>query len=523
MSQLKRVVTSCRYSSDRQRADSCSDQEREVRAGLARLGVPCDEAIVLRDEGESGTKADRDGFQQLCGMIRRGQRGRVLDDGSAGDFPYGYAAYFLDPDWQAQLGRRGAKTKKGVRVCEAEAAVVRQVFAWFVAGKSIGWIARELTRVKTPKGRRASTTGWHPEQVRRMLSNEKFVGKWAWGRTTTVRDSAGRKKQVPVADGLEVVRDRPNLRVVEQDVWDKAAARLAELNDTFGLKDGQKARGPKPDPAEIFPRPPLGGVLTCGGCGSRLHQHHSHKRRYCSCVGAKKGLCGMTTQVPAERGVVEFVQSLLGGRSEWVGEVYRRTCELVREAAARVPGERERDVKRASELENQIQRLLDLSAAGGGDSPALASRLVAAEREKAAVDARLIASAGLDAAAIDLPDERCVADSLSVWAGTADGEDGPAALLRHAVADLTAEPVIAPGKRRGYARLRFKINAWAALTAPIGDALPAAVRPFLSAPPGGGEAKEFTIALGRPTAMDEWASRIAAWRAEGVTWEEIVM
>ena len=137
--------------------------------------------------------------------VHRGQKGRVEADGSAGDFPFGYEAYYLDPDWQSQLGRRGPKPKKGVRVCEAEAEWVRRVFAWFVTdGRSIGWIARELTRLKVPKGRRSSAAGWHTQQVHRLLSNQKYIGIWAWGRTTTVRDSSGRKKQVSVPAGQEV-------------------------------------------------------------------------------------------------------------------------------------------------------------------------------------------------------------------------------------------------------------------------------------------------------------------------------
>ena len=35
----KKVVIYCRYSSDMQRPASCADQERVVRAGLARLGL----------------------------------------------------------------------------------------------------------------------------------------------------------------------------------------------------------------------------------------------------------------------------------------------------------------------------------------------------------------------------------------------------------------------------------------------------------------------------------------------------
>lgn len=244
----KNVVIYCRFSTDLQRADSCADQERSARAGLARRGVDPAGAVVISDEAESGTKTARDGFQQLSGLVargevavlavddqsrltradnafafvtdlvyaggrfvstgedidtaapgwelkvqvlqlhhgqtvrdlqhrvRRGQLGRVLDDGSAGDFPYGYESFYLDADWADRLARRGPKPKKGVRVCEDEARWVRRAFDWFAAGRSIGWVARELTRLGAPKGNRASTPGWHPQQVRRLLANAKYVG-----------------------------------------------------------------------------------------------------------------------------------------------------------------------------------------------------------------------------------------------------------------------------------------------------------------------------------------------------------
>lgn len=260
------IVIYCRFSTDLQRTDSCRDQEREVRAGLARLGIPAADAVVIRDEAESGTRADRAGFRRLCGMVargevavvavdtqsrltrgenahafvkdlvyhggrfvataenidtaqtgwevpvrvkelqnglevsglrhmvRRGQRGRVEADGSAGDFPYGYEAFYLEPDWEAQLSRRGPRPKRGIRVCEAEAEWVRWVFGWFVAGHSIGWIARELTRLGAPRGRRAAGRGWHAQQVRRLLANSKYVGRWppssAGGRTSTSRSGS---------------------------------------------------------------------------------------------------------------------------------------------------------------------------------------------------------------------------------------------------------------------------------------------------------------------------------------------
>ena len=102
-------------------------------------------------------------ISSLRHMVHRGQAGRVLVDGSASDFPYGYESYYLDPDWADQLARRCPKPKKGLKVYEDEAMWVRQAFDWFVEGRSIGWIARELTRRGVPKGRRASTSGWHAQ------------------------------------------------------------------------------------------------------------------------------------------------------------------------------------------------------------------------------------------------------------------------------------------------------------------------------------------------------------------------
>ena len=69
--------------------------------------------------------------------VRRGQLGRVLENGYAGDLPYGYVSYYLDLDWAERLARRGPKPKKGVRIRE-EAGLVRRVFDCFVAGKSVG-------------------------------------------------------------------------------------------------------------------------------------------------------------------------------------------------------------------------------------------------------------------------------------------------------------------------------------------------------------------------------------------------
>src|SRR5262245_10106152 len=376
-----------------QRQESCSDQEREVRACLTRMGIDSSDALVLKDEAESGTKANRDGFARLGEMIHqsevsilavddqsrlsradnacafiqdlvfhggrfvstgegidtlqkgwklrvkvveihnsatiedlahrvhRGQKGRVLEDGSAGDYPFGYESFFLNPEEALRASRRGPRAKKGLRIHEAEAKWVRQIFAWFVGGVSIREIARRLNAAKVPKDHRSSKPGWHHQQVRAMLANEKFRGIWGWGETTTIRDSAGRKKQIPTPLEEQQRRDRPQLRIIDQETWDKAAKRLAELNETFGAKEGQKRRGPKIHPRDVYPSSLLGGLLVCGCCGAKMWQHRSNKRRYYACPNHSKGLCAMASQVPAdqaEQELTDFLTKLLCGWPDWL-------------------------------------------------------------------------------------------------------------------------------------------------------------------------------------------------------------
>src|SRR5262249_27660829 len=297
--------------------ESCEDQEREVRAGLASRGIDARDAVVFQDKAESGAKANRAGFEQLSAMIargevavlavddqsrlsradnacafvtdlvyaggrfvstgegidtaqdgwelrvkimevhngatirdlgrrvHRGQKGRVLDDGAAGDHPFGYESYHLDPGGAA-ASRRGPKPKKGLRISEPEALWVRRVFAWFVGGMAIAEIARELTRLGVDKGRKATTPGWHHQQVRRMLANPKYIGLWPWGATKTLRSSEGKIKQVPVPVGQQIVRERPELRIIDQRTWVGAQQRLRDREDLYGQTPDHKHRGARP-------------------------------------------------------------------------------------------------------------------------------------------------------------------------------------------------------------------------------------------------------------------------------------
>ena len=323
-------------------------------------------------------------IRALGRRVRRGQLGRVLDDGSAGDYPFGYKSYCIDPNW-AETSRRGPKPKRGVRIFEAEARWVRQVFSWFAdEAKAIGWIARELTRLQVDKRHKATTLGWHHQQVRRMLSRPKYIGEWPWGATRTRCSSEGKTKQVSVPPEQKIIRQRPELRIVDQGAVGDGDTPIRELENIHGQKSGHKPGGRKPHYTETYPQSLLGGLLFCKTCGSRLWIQCIGDGHYLGCPNHRKGTCAMVSRVlvpKAEEVILGFVSELLSAWPGWLQAAANSMPIAVNEFAAQIPEGLQADQERLALLEKQVENLVDLLANGSTESPALRSRLERTERE----------------------------------------------------------------------------------------------------------------------------------------------
>lgn len=585
-----------RFSSEMQRNESCDDQEREVRRGLSLKGIdPCD-FEVMHDRAESGTKNDRAKFEELCGMIRRGevgilavddqarfsrsdnafsfikdlvfsggrflstgegidthqegwelrvkvmelhnsttirelgrrvrrgQAGRVLEDGSAGDIRFGFESFYLDPNW-FEVSSRGPKPKKGIRIKESEAVWVRQVFRWFVdEQRSINWIARELTRLGVDNGHEATASGWHHERVKRMLASPKYIGQWRWGETLTVRNSSGKTKKIPVPEGEEIDRDRPNLRIIDQKTWDKAQERLEELEVLYGKKPGQKPRGPKPHHTDAYPKSLLGGLLYCHSCGTRLWSQGGGGRGYLGCPNQTKGLCNMTGQVPiakAEEKLVGFVSQILRGWPEWMETAVATMHQSLEEAAAAVPQSLKTDSENLAVLMKRMNTLVDQLADGAPDSPTIRQRLHKMEREAESLRARIEQADALQKSTFTVPTQAWIQERMANL--LPEFQKDPAAcsrLLRRLLGRVTAEPVIARGKKRGFMRLHLHISASQVLVEVLGDDFPNwVVGPDASAPAG--EVTNFQLDLGEQTRYDVLAPQIVEMRSRKVPWKDI--
>lgn len=355
-------------------------------------------------------------IRELGRRVRRGQLGRILSQLSAGDQCYGYESFLLNPEQAA--AQRGPKPERGLRIREDQARWVREVFERFNAGRSIAWIADELTKHNAPKGHRRRSDRWHPRHVRKILGNEKYIGRWRWGMTRTIRNSLGKKKQIPVPEEQQVEVDRPELRIVDDATWSEAQEGLAQLKGLYGKKPGQKKRGPKVHHTSLYPNGLLAGLVHCAKCGARLWQQRSGERLYLVCPnrGTDEKCCRLTTYVPvkrAEEAILSFLATLLRSWPEWLEQAVVSMRQSIEEVQQRVPDEVANHERRLKNLESQIGNLVDALANGHVRSQAVSSRLEDAEREAEQLRKRINAATEALSAPAEMPDQQWLKQQLA--------------------------------------------------------------------------------------------------------------
>ena len=252
---------------------------------LSFLGIP----MVTVAEGEinemhNGLKGTMSALylKDLAQKTRRGLEGRIRAGKSAGGNSYGYRVV-------RQLLAGGTATT-GEREIDAQAAeIVRGIFNDYVAGKSPRAIAGRLNAdcIPGPRGRAWGTSMIHgnPRRGTGILNNELYVGKLVWNRQRFIKDPAtGRRQARPNPPDQWCVTEVPDLRVVEDALWDAAKARQEgrrhAMRESHGGYCPERAKRPK----YLF-----SGLLRCGQCGATYTL--VGKTRYGCAAARNKGTC----------------------------------------------------------------------------------------------------------------------------------------------------------------------------------------------------------------------------------------
>ncbi len=345
---------------------------------------------------------------ELGKKTRRGLEGRVRAGFSAGGRCYGY-----------QVREKGV-----LAINDAEAAVVRRIFAEYAGGRSPGVIARSLNAEGVP-GPRGGT--WLPTTIAGdrkaqdgILCQELYVGVRVFNRRRFRKHpETGRRSSVLNPPEQWIREPAPDLRILSDGEWTAVRERWKGLE-----------RAPA-----AYSRPPkrlLSGLLKCQLCAGPMTLMGGVYR----CSNNKdRGVCVNRKAIRAqaiEKRVVQGVRRHLLAR-DIIAEAVR-TFHAEQQAAQRMVIARRAPLEReAGEVDRKIERATQAYLAGVMDLVAFeqaVAPLKARKAEIAALQASVEAPAvvTLHPAAADA--YRALAGQLEEVLEAPDAEDARAAFRR---------------------------------------------------------------------------------------------
>ena len=177
---------------------------------------------------------------------------------------------------------------------EETAPIVRQIYKWFIEGKSIIGITKELNRLgilnpstyKKMKGWNYKHTSgqnndglWCDSTVRRMLSNQMYIGNMVQGKNTTISYKIKQCRSIPKDEWIIV--ENTHEPIIDKETFDKAQS-LFNRNTRTASKKTE---------VDLF-----AGFVKCADChramSKKTNRHTYGTYKYYRCITSNKMLTG---------------------------------------------------------------------------------------------------------------------------------------------------------------------------------------------------------------------------------------
>ena len=175
-------------------------------------------------------------LQEMSKKIKRGLVGQLDRGYHTGGRTYGYRTTpVYDPS-----GKRNANgpilVGKQLAIDAEAAVIIRRIYDAYANGTPIPCLIDQLTDegVPAPRGGR-----WTMKIVRRVLQNERYRGVQIYGQHKCER-RPGTNQRVQRRQPREAwhIRERPDLRIVSDALWERVAARRAAIQAGFKVHPG---------------------------------------------------------------------------------------------------------------------------------------------------------------------------------------------------------------------------------------------------------------------------------------------
>jgi DNA invertase Pin-like site-specific DNA recombinase len=219
----------------------------------------------------------------LSKKTRRGLEGRAINGKHCGGKVYGY-----------DIIRDEVTQSADLKINAEQAEIVKEIFTLFASGHSPRAIAALLNERGIPsprKSKKLDKNSWCSSAIygdmkkdTGILNNETYIGTRIWNKRSWVKNpDTGKRKPINNPKELWKISERPDLRIIPQDLWDRVKhiqqkTREKSKNIQIALHNNARTgRGPK----YVF-----SSLLKCGKCGANMiitdHKNYgcaTHKNR----------------------------------------------------------------------------------------------------------------------------------------------------------------------------------------------------------------------------------------------------
>ena len=240
----------------------------------------------------------------------------------------------------------------------------------------------------TPRGR-----PWTKGHVTRMLQNERYLGKQIWGQRTFER-KPGTNRLVTRDQAREHwhVIDRPELRIVDDDLWQRVVDRRNALKVSYKITSSGLARGR----SGLYSSYLLVGLSQCQTCGKGftiVSTGHGSPRYGCP-NSWRNGLRSCDNRLTIRAKVADpIVLQRLSDELLQPALIREITDAVTTEVTTRLrtePSERRRLDKRRAAVEKKLAHLV-AAIEHGIALPAVKAQMSEREAELRAIDDELAA------------------------------------------------------------------------------------------------------------------------------------
>jgi site-specific DNA recombinase len=359
----------------RDQEDRAAIRKRLKFAGVTIM-TPADGVVTDLTDGIRAV-IDSQYLDDLKHAVRRGMSGKVRAGLSGGGLTYGYRVV-------KKFDEKGEPVKGLREVDVDQAAIVRRIFAEYIAGRSPRTIAYDLNRdgVPPPRGSRwnASTINGNQRRGNGVLNNELYRGRLIWNKVRMVKDpDTGRRVSRPNPEIEWQTVSVPDLAIVTDEMFQGAQQRKAA--HAHQLPTHQRR-----------PRHILSGLLRCAACGSGMSSYggkNGQTRIRCT-AAHENGTCPdpMTFELASVESAVLYGLRKELQHPDLIAECVR-TYHAERQRLSAASSRNIARLERRGEIDREVSRLVDGSAKGLGDPQPLGDRMKVICAERRDIEAQL--------------------------------------------------------------------------------------------------------------------------------------